>query len=564
MSMDVFNELQTVLRLHYSRPSTAFGQSKKKLRRVVSTGNVSIASRLANVDSLGIRSAATISQPCPDDQASERKHDLDTTALDYPAKRCRRVVSELPPTSLSSLFEYGCDGSSLDFSDASSAPFWSLDCTEHVAGTSVAADQSPVHQLATQQAGPIDMQLPLLLPTFDGPVQHSPSIYELSMAAAHGVSAETFTAATMAAIAGFEEALSSPMVHSTDCAPIAATIRDSSFGSLVPGFAPPFHDSMIRPDCADMMSAFAAAAASPTCPPQDLAGAFGHQTMDAAAAVAAAVAAEECNQALVEAFGRYYAESALEGTPDMQFPFCEWSDVIAGDRDAGVSTAITAMELASGAAPGVRHASTSDSAVATASPQTSSALAADKIGKTGRPGSSAPATKSKQHPQATRVVGPASEAAAHSASPCARPLLAKPLPPANESVNALVAARGERVAGSKPSQCAKDLRSSPSCTQSTTSTSRASDTTLAARSCSSRPAAKGEPESAPADLLCKPEPDIGLACDNSPVVIDWLNNLKNILDIDSHLFADSACQAGPLFEDGGGQTWPFVFAHHDL
>ncbi|KAJ2552656.1 hypothetical protein GGH95_005749, partial [Coemansia sp. RSA 1836] len=131
MSMDVFNELQTVLRLHYSRPSTAFGQSKKKLRRVVSTGNVSIASRLANVDSLGIRSAATISQPCPDDQASERKHDLDTTALDYPAKRCRRVVSELPPTSLSSLFEYGCDGSSLDFSDASSAPFWSLDCTEH-------------------------------------------------------------------------------------------------------------------------------------------------------------------------------------------------------------------------------------------------------------------------------------------------------------------------------------------------------------------------------------------------------------------------------------------------
>ncbi|KAJ2447250.1 hypothetical protein GGF42_005488 [Coemansia sp. RSA 2424] len=228
----------------------------------------------------------------------------------------------------------------------------------------------------------------------------------------------------MAAIAGFEEALSSPMVHSTDCAPIAATIRDSSFGSLVPGFAPSFHDSMIRPDCADMMSAFAAAAAaaSPTCPPQDLAGAFGHQTMDAAAAVAAAVAAEECNQALVEAFGRYYAESALEGTPDMQFPFCEWSDVIAGDRDAGVSTAITAMELASGAAPGVRHASTSDSAVAT----------------------------------------------------------------------------------------------------------------------------------------------VRLACDNSPVVIDWLNNLKNILDIDSHLFADSACQDGPLFEDGGGQTWPFVFAHHDL
>ncbi|KAJ2893384.1 hypothetical protein GGI21_005433, partial [Coemansia aciculifera] len=230
MTMDGFNELQTVLRMHYSRPNTAFGQPKKKLRRVVSTSNVSTAKRRAGIDSLGLHSAVVTSQPSPDSRANERKRNIDATSLDHPSKRCRRVVSELPPTSLSSLFENGCDGSSLDYTDASSASFWLTDYVDST-GSLVTSDQPSVHQLVIPQAGSVDMGLPLLLPPFDAHVQDSPSVYELSMAA----------------MAGFEEALSSNMVHATECMPLSPTLRDSSFDSILTGLAPAFHDGAIQP-----------------------------------------------------------------------------------------------------------------------------------------------------------------------------------------------------------------------------------------------------------------------------------------------------------------------------
>ncbi|KAJ2742228.1 hypothetical protein GGI20_004635 [Coemansia sp. BCRC 34301] len=552
MTMDSFNDLQTVLRLHYSRPSTAFGQPKKKLRRVVSTSNVSVASRLATVDSLGIRSTAVTSQPCLDDQASERKHNLDDTTLDHPAKRYRRVVSELPPTSLGLLFECGSDGPSLDFSDASSAPFWSLDCRENVAGTPVASDQSPMRQLTFEQAESTNMRLPLLLPTFDVAVQHSPSIYELSMATAHGTSAATLTAATIAAIAGFEEAIGNPMIH--------ATIGDNSLEPILPAFAPAFHDCMVQPACVEMISAFAAvAAATPACSLHDPVIPFGH-TMDAAAAsvaAAAAAAAEECNQALVEAFGRYYAESALEITPDMQFPFCGWSEAAANDGGICKSTAVAATEPTSDPAPSMQRAGTTG----LAEPMSGSRKAglhapgAPVAGDAGHLGVNAPATKLTTCSRATRLAAPTSAAAGHSAPPRALPLTP------TKSVSTPIAMQSEYLADSRPNEYASDLRSSPSCTQSTASTSRASDKTLEGLSYSDGPAAKGASGSIPTDSPCHPESGVELVCDNGPVVIDWLNRLKNLLDIDSCQFADSACQAELSFSDDGGCVWPFVFAH---
>ncbi|KAJ2831044.1 hypothetical protein GGI24_001716 [Coemansia furcata] len=530
MSMDSFDELQTVLRLFYSRPSTAFGQPKKKLRRVVSTSNASIADRLAAVESLGICNGAT-SQPCPDSRVSERKHDLDATP-EYPVKRCRRVVSELPPTSLGSLFENSSDDPPPDFSDAGTAPFWALGCTGRIVGTSAALNQSSVHQLALQQSGPVDMRLPLLLPTFDGPAHPNPSIYELSVAATHGLSAATLNAATMAAIAGFEEALSSPMVHATECMPMTATAGDSSFGFVASGFMPTFHSGTIQPACAEMMSAFAAAAAaaaaaSPACSPCDPGNSIG-------SAIGAA-AAEECNQALVEAFGRYYADSTMGGTPDMQFPFCTWSEDGAVDGILGETTTTA------------RSVSTSDHA---------------------------PRARLGIHAQTTRPV-----AAEHAVSPCAQSIPEAASYSASVSGSRLsvltseidsasISVQNEHLVVGKVSEHTKDLRSSPSCTQSMHSISRASDATLTIRGGSDDPVINGASEDTSDELLRPLEPDVTLACGNisSSPVIDWLYSLKNILDahdVGTHLFTDNAYSVGPhLDNDNGGNIWPFAFVRN--
>ncbi|KAJ2262803.1 hypothetical protein GGI01_001254 [Coemansia sp. RSA 376] len=545
MSMDSFDELQTVLRLFYSRPSTAFGQPKKKLRRVVSTSNVSMAERLATIESLGVHSAAT-SQPSSKGQTSERKHALDATP-EYPVKRCRRVVSELPPTTLSSLFEYGGEDAPLDFSDVGTTPFWTLDSAERIVGTPTASDQCSAQHLGLQQAGSIDMCLPLLLPTFDAAIHPSPSLYELSAAAAHGVSCATLSAATLAAMAGFEEALSSPMVHAAECMPMSTAVRDSSFGFVSSGFMPTFHSGAIQPACAEMMSAFAAAAAaaatSPAYSPDD-------PLRVAMGATAAAVAAEECNQALVEAFGRYYADSVMDGTPDMQFPFCAWGEASAGDGNSSEPTTMADTALASDFTAKVQPAVICGPPMAIARAQTADEHSARALvtGKAVHLGINAPTSKQKKGAQPTRPAVSNSVAADRAVSPRALPVLAAAPSP--------VAASGE------VSEHTKDLRSSPSCTQSMHSISRASDATLATRGCSDGPVINGASEGASNELLRQLEPDAALAGggSSSSPVIDWLNSLKNILDthdIGPHLFTDSA-----YFDDNGGHVWPFVFAHN--
>ncbi|KAJ2864188.1 hypothetical protein GGH94_003092 [Coemansia aciculifera] len=553
MSMDSFDELQTVLRLFYSRPSTAFGQPKKKLRRVVSTSNVSMGDRLATIDSLGVHNATT-SQPSSDERTSERKHDLEDPP-EYPVKRCRRVVSELPPTSLSSLFEYSCEDAPLDFSDASTAPFWTLDCGERIVGTPTALDQSSAHQLALQQAGSIDMCLPLLLPAFDAAIHPSPSLYQLSVAAVHGVSAATLSAATMAAMAGFEEALSSPMVHATECMPMSGAVRDNSFGFVTSGFMPTFHSSAIQPVCAEMMSAFAAAAAAanPSCSPCDSANSLG-DAMGATAA--AAVTTEECNQALVEAFGKYYADSVMDSTPDMQFPFCAWSEACAGDGNPGDPTAMADTVRASDCAPRVQPAVICGPSMAIAGAQAAGEHTARALatGKAVHLGINASALKSKKGAQPIRPAASISSGTDRAVLPRAPPMLA--------------AAPSPVSASGKLSEHAKDLRSSPSCTQSMHSISRASDATLTIRGYSDGPVLNRAPEDASNELLRHLDPDAAaLACGNSSSspVIDWLNSLKNILDthdIGPHLFVDSAYSTGPPFDNNGGHVWPFVFAHN--
>ncbi|KAJ2488843.1 hypothetical protein IWW37_004471 [Coemansia sp. RSA 2050] len=582
MSMESFDELQTVLRLFYSRPSTAFGQPKKKLRRVASTSSASVADRLAGIGSLGVHSAAT-SQPSPDGRIGERKHVLDATP-ENPAKRCRRVVSELPPASLGSLFECGCDDAPLDFADASTAPFWALDCTEQIISTPTASDQSTVLQLALQQPVPMDMCLPLLLQTIDGPAHPSAGMYDLSLAATHGVSAATLSAATMAAMAGFEEALSSPMVHATEYMPMPAAARDSPFDFVALGFMPTLNSSLIQPTCAEMMSAFAAAAAAAAnsgYSPCNPASHFG-PTMDATgAAVAAAttVATEECNQTLAEAFGRYYANSAMAGTPDLHLPFSTWGEVGAGDGNPGELTVVLGAEPAGDCVlraqsaidrglsmPLVRNSAESESAARTEAADMAMYLGID-----------APASKPKEELQAVRPAVPTSEAMEHVGLARAQSMLVAASSPASaydsqlslltkETDNVLMPVQDERLAGGKPSEDAKDLRSSPSCARSMNSISRASDTTLATRGCGDGPAINGAPEGMPNRLLFQLEPDVVQVCgNNSSPVIDWLKSLKSVLDandIGSHLFADSAYSAEPPFDGSGGHVWPFAFTHN--
>ncbi|KAJ2416944.1 hypothetical protein GGI10_000588 [Coemansia sp. RSA 2530] len=562
MSMESFDELRTVLRLFYSRPSTAFGQPKKKLRRVVSTSSASIADRLAVVGSLGVHSAAT-SQPCPDGRVGARKHGLDATP-ENSAKRCRRVVSELPLASLGSLFEYGCDDSPLDFADASTASFWALDCAEQLISTPTASGQPAAHQLALQQPGPIDMRLPLLLPTIDGPAHPGSSMYDLSLATAHGVSAATLSAATMAAMAGFEEALSSPMAHATEYMPMPAAVGDNPFDFVALGFMPTLNSSAIQPTCAEMMSAFAAAAAaaSSAYSPCDSAAHFGPgmDATNAAVAAATAVATEGCSQTLVEAFGTYYANSAMVGTPDLQLPFSTWGEV-GGDGNPGELTAISDAEPASDSVPrahpdidcGLPLPFIAD---LTESEDVARARATDMAVYLGI---DAPACKLTKGSQAARPVAPISESLDHIGLTRAQSTLVAASSPASAYDSqlsaltkgaeiALTPAQNERLTGGKPGKDTKDLRSSPSCARSMHSISRASDVTLAARGCGDGPATNGQ------------------VCGNSSSpVIDWLKSLKSILDandIGSHLFADGSYSAEPPFDNSGDHVWPFAFTHN--
>ncbi|KAJ2469994.1 hypothetical protein GGI02_003238 [Coemansia sp. RSA 2322] len=569
--MPCFNELQTVLRLFYSRPSTAFGQPKKKLRRVVSTSNVLMGEARGPASALGVH-GQNMSQLGNSDLASERKHDLEA-APEHQAKRCRRVVSELPPKSLSSLLDFGCAESSLSFSSTTTIPFWHFASHEQSLGGMAASDQSPALDMSLRQATPLHMRVPLLLPTFDLPEQYCSSIYELPAGVPHGMSAAALTATTMAAMAGFEEALSSPMMATAERLPVAASFHGSTFGSAMPRFAPSFPGCITQPHCPDMMSAFAAAAASPACSPCDTAYTFGRAVdIAAAAATTTSVAAvtEECNRALVDAFEKYYTESPLDAAQDVHFSFCEWSDAGVEDGAACNGAPATTAGQASSCNRSAQPAAAACRPASTAPVQhTTCPSAINELGLSGsnvlsyRPGKmiaiSNPARSDSVEPGDISL-SPARVLSAHSATDSTTDA---------SNTGSRVEdylpfdVQGRRSGGARTSKAAKDIRSSPSCALSMHSTSRASDATLAARGSSGGPVTKGQADSGIANSLCQHEAAEVPGFGSSSPVIDWLRTLNSMLDsqdIDPRLFVDGTCSALPTSEDIDGHAWLSILA----
>ncbi|KAJ2156838.1 hypothetical protein GGF46_004919 [Coemansia sp. RSA 552] len=92
MSMPEFERLKAIFRQHYSRPTAEPDQARKKIRRVVSAGSVALVSRRAS----RTRNALGISSD-PVNSSTISPHKRGSPFYDAaPAKRCRRVVSELP------------------------------------------------------------------------------------------------------------------------------------------------------------------------------------------------------------------------------------------------------------------------------------------------------------------------------------------------------------------------------------------------------------------------------------------------------------------------------------
>ncbi|KAJ1815850.1 hypothetical protein LPJ56_004444, partial [Coemansia sp. RSA 2599] len=114
-SVDIhtFADLQKLFKDHYTRTSMEVqGSVKKRIRRVVSTGNVEALKRLASGSShaLGI-SSSPIARSLAGTPVNPRKHGM-VGSPDQASKRARRVVSEFPHPHPHSLLESIAGGSS--------------------------------------------------------------------------------------------------------------------------------------------------------------------------------------------------------------------------------------------------------------------------------------------------------------------------------------------------------------------------------------------------------------------------------------------------------------------
>lgn len=324
MDIPTFQELQNILRLYYSRPTTEFGQPKNKVRRVASTSNVPTAG------SLGIyKSPSSLSSSQP---LGRRKRGLQG-APEHLSKKCRRVVSELPPSSLSLLTEHNTEDSplaSLGTGCNSISLLWPQQ-TQHTRDT--------FNPLVLDNAFPGQQYMPaqsfgslggiygttMLVPSLDAyAIGDGPTGQDVGNTSIP-VSATVFDTATITAIAGFEEALKSTAAATTslmdDCTNLShnAHVSPASFEFRNPTSLPELNNGSNSDGPTFQLSAFASATSCSVCPFEDSLAPTKAEQPDGPQ-----IDDDVCNQALlVEAFGQYCAE--LSTNNSHFFPQYSWN-----------------------------------------------------------------------------------------------------------------------------------------------------------------------------------------------------------------------------------------------
>ncbi|KAJ2307606.1 hypothetical protein H4S01_004439 [Coemansia sp. RSA 2610] len=219
-----FDQFKDMFRRHYSRVASDNSQCRRRIRRVASASAVTLVKRALSRNALGIHS---------DPPMADRKRDAPWKSQS-PAKRCRRVVSELPPQGLRSTSDYGDNDNAsdllpLDLPPLDPAtpthPLFSCALDTCATGTPLAPHLLAPMPLALAQHTPFSAYPDAIAPPFDtATVDSGHAIYELGVATPTDASVAAFTAATFAAMAGLEGTCVTPVLGASDYATDVATL----------------------------------------------------------------------------------------------------------------------------------------------------------------------------------------------------------------------------------------------------------------------------------------------------------------------------------------------------
>ncbi|KAJ2509737.1 hypothetical protein H4217_008197 [Coemansia sp. RSA 1939] len=352
MNMETFLDIQTVFRLHYSRPNTGHGNIKKT-RRIVSAGTArtSMDKEIASCNSLGLYQ--TTSTPSEiKDSSTARKHSMPGLLIS-PAKRCRRVVSELPPSSLGLMLTpsamaspmpqgedngmYGSGISSYDVNRDGYAhvPLFGNSDEEHA----LASFQSSFGDvLMPQSAGfapqeSVTPQVSKMVQQDKLPfTQLSSGMCDITHGSKNDANstAAAFMMATIAAMEGYETLASGGMTHNAEHALCANEVPGNGLDIAAQSSEPLLSSEQATSSFIDLGPTFTAGTSTPYLPDElvcNLTGPYISATDSVSATMFTKqintpdVSSASCStDALAEAFSWYCLENGLGGIMPMQAP----------------------------------------------------------------------------------------------------------------------------------------------------------------------------------------------------------------------------------------------------
>ncbi|KAJ2766489.1 hypothetical protein IWQ56_003706, partial [Coemansia nantahalensis] len=261
-----FERLQAMFQQYYSRQSSDQQQSKKKGRRVASASSASAAAaaqRVLSRGGLGICAGARSPVSAAGSLPAERKRSSQWFD-DSPAKRCRRVVSEMPPLDFGLSREHGEGAAELSLMGPQfvhpqwkSGPVGALFDVRAVSGVVPGTHLQPLVQGTPLLAHPA-----MFLPPLDLAVDARHSVYGLGISSPMDPSVAAF-AATLAAMTGLEADGASPALGAGNCA--AALVSAAPSPQAFKGMAAASCDNALG-FAAGAISAFATAASAVDCP----------------------------------------------------------------------------------------------------------------------------------------------------------------------------------------------------------------------------------------------------------------------------------------------------------
>ncbi|PIA18765.1 hypothetical protein COEREDRAFT_6465 [Coemansia reversa NRRL 1564] len=249
MPMIEFEQLQIMFRHFYSRTTSDLKPSKKRVRRVVSASNVSVSHSAPPRCSLGIHSETSSMSSTATAAANVRKRSPPWVGSS-PSKRCRRVVSEMPPLSSGLFRDYSDDLSDAPTLDANTLQFH---CNSGLHGVTFDMCTTTNTPLAAEQMFPQNTPLSAHSAIFASPLDAAMSsrqcMYNLGIAVPASASAVAFTAASIAELADLDGGFATPDIVSKERMANVATLAPNSLFAELP-------KSVLS---ADVISAFASA-----------------------------------------------------------------------------------------------------------------------------------------------------------------------------------------------------------------------------------------------------------------------------------------------------------------